>query len=163
MSKRNSVQRAFDAFGKAHFQEKRSGTWVREANGVKQTFNLQRSHYSLSYYLNLRFDFTAAVPSEMAHDEDDLDVPFYIEGRGEDFFNEDDSSRLRNLLNIEDYPLEEEHREHELLAFLGAKLRPVLSDLHSLDGIATCHRTGVFHAFLVSRSARRVLVASAPE
>jgi hypothetical protein len=163
MSKRNSVQRAFDAFGKAHFQEKRSGTWVRKINGVEQTFNLQRSQYSLSYYLNVQFDFTAAVRPEMAHDENDLDVPFYIEGRAERFFNEDDSSRLRNLLNIEDYPLEEEHREHELLAFLGAKLQPVLSDLDSLDGIKTYHRTGIFGAFLISRSARRVLVASAPE
>jgi len=55
VSKRNSVQRAFDAFGKAHFQEKRSGTWVRKINGVEQTFNLQRSQYSLSYYLNVQF------------------------------------------------------------------------------------------------------------
>ena len=83
--------------------------------------------------------------------------------RAERFFNEDDSSRLRNLLNIEDYPLEEEHREHELLAFLGAKLQPAPSDLDSLDGIQTYHRTRVFRTFLVSRSARRVLLASAPE
>jgi len=163
MSKRNSVQRAYDAFGKAHFQEKRAGTWIRKTNGVEQTVNLQKSQYSLSYYLNVRFDFTDAVPTEMAHDESDLDVPFYIEGRAERFFEEEDSSQLRNLLNIEDYPLEEEHREHELLAFLGAKLQPVLSDLDSLDGIQTYHRTGVFRAFLISRSACRVLLASAPE
>ena len=134
-----------------------------KTGGVAQTFNLQRSEYSLSYYLNVQVDFTAAVSPEMAHDEDDLDVPFYIEGRAERFFNEDDSSQLRDLLNVEAYPLEEEHREHELLAFLGAKLQPVLSDLDSLDGIQTYYRTGVFRAFLVSRSARRVLLASAPE
>ena len=163
MSKRNSVQRAFDAFGKAHFQEKRAGTWIRKNDGVEQTFNLQKSQYSLSYYLNVQFDFTAVVPPEMAHDETDLGLPFYIEGRVEGFLSQEDSSRLVNLLDIEDYPLEEEHRERELLALLGAKLQPVLSDLNSLDGIQAYHRAGVFRAFLVTRSARRVLLASAPE
>ena len=163
VSKRNSVQRAFDAFGKAHFQEKRSGTWVRKINGVEQTFNLQRSQYSLSYYLNVQFDFTAAVPPEMVHDESDLGVPFYIEGRAEGFLSEDDTSRLRNLLDIENYFLEEEHREHELLEFLEAKLQPVLSDLGSFDGIQAYHRADIFRAFLTTRSARRVLLASAPE
>lgn len=43
------------------------------------------------------------------------------------------------------------------------RARPVLSDLDALDGIQTYHRTGVFRAFLVSRSARRVLLASASE
>ncbi len=163
MSKRNSVQRAFDAFGKAHFQEKRSGTWIRETNGVQQTFNLQKSQYSLSYYLNVEFDFTAAVPPEMSHDESDLGIRFYIEGRAEGFLSKDDTSRLRDLLDIEDYQLEEEHREHELLAFLEAKLTPVLRDLDSLDGIQAYDRADVFRAFLTTRSARRVLLASAPE
>lgn len=163
MSPRNSIQRAFDAFGKAHFQSKRAGTWFRRINGVEQTFNLQKSQYSLLYYLNVKFDFTAAVPPEIAHDENDLDVPFYVDGRAEQFFNNEDATRLSNLLNIDDYPLEEEHREHEFLALLEAKLQPVFNDLDSLHGIQEYHRSDVFRGFGISRSARRVLMTLAPE
>jgi hypothetical protein len=37
-----------------------------------------------------------------------------------------------------------------------------LSDLASLDGIEACYRAGVFRAFGVSRSARRLLLTAAP-
>jgi hypothetical protein len=61
VSSRNSVQRAFDAFGKAHFREKRSGTWRRHAGDIEQSLNLQKSQYSLRYYLNVELALDASL------------------------------------------------------------------------------------------------------
>jgi hypothetical protein len=57
---RNAVQRAFDAYGKSVFAEKRSGTWRRRVGEVEQSLNLQKSQYSLRYYLNIEL----ALPDE---------------------------------------------------------------------------------------------------
>ena len=118
VSSRNSVQRAFDAFGKAHFQAKESGTWHREIEGILQSFNLQKSQYRLSYYLNVKLDLTGAVPVELAEDERDLGVRFYIEGRAEGLMPDASGKTLLDLLNIDGTTTTDEHREHQLLDLL---------------------------------------------
>jgi hypothetical protein len=45
VSRRNAVQRGFDAFGKAHFREKRSGVSQRTNNQIEQAMDLQKSQY----------------------------------------------------------------------------------------------------------------------
>jgi hypothetical protein len=153
------VQRAFDEFGERHFDAKRSGTWRRLRNGVEVAFNLQKSQYSLAYYLNLDLDFTAAVPTDLAQDENDLGYPFQIDGRVDDFLRWEDTQQLRMLLDIEQYAMPEEHREHELLEFLEGHLCPVLDELQSLEGLVAFERSATWERFMVTRSARRVLTA----
>ncbi len=153
------MQRAFDAFGKAHFQAKESGTWHREIEGILQSFNLQKSQYRLSYYLNVKLDLTGAVPVELAEDERDLGVRFYIEGRAEGLMPDASGKTLLDLLNIDGTTTTDEHREHQLLDLLERQLAPTLDDLSSLVGIKGYYDRSAFRLFLVSRSARRVLDA----
>jgi hypothetical protein len=56
---RNIVQRTFDICGASHFTEKRSGTWRRKFGEVEQSLNLQKSQYSLRYYVNVELAFPA--------------------------------------------------------------------------------------------------------
>jgi hypothetical protein len=158
MSKRNSVQRAFDAFGRNHFREKRSGWWCRESHGVEQKLNLQKSQYSLRYYLNLAIAFDGAVPPHLAEHEDDLGIGKYLEGRVEGLLPEAIDEELRQLLDIDDFPLAEEQREHRLLNLLEQHAKPLLDGLYSLEGLHAAYRENdLDHRVLLTGSGRRVL------
>lgn len=87
MANRNAVQRAFDTFGKIHFRVKKSGWWVRSANGVEQRLNLQKSQHARRYYVNFSLDLTAAVPEHLRYEESDRGQAFVIDERIDDFFS----------------------------------------------------------------------------
>jgi hypothetical protein len=120
--------------------------------------NLQKSPYSLSYYLNVAFDFSASVPAELAYHDEDLGVRFYFEGRAEDLMmSPAEGKELEDLLSIDKIALSEEHREHQLVDLLENRLAPALRDLSSLQGIKEYDERKILANFIVSRSARRVL------
>jgi len=52
-AERNEVQVEFDAFGKAAEMTKHSGSWYRTGDDVITVLNLQKSQYSLRYYVNV--------------------------------------------------------------------------------------------------------------
>jgi hypothetical protein len=159
MSRRNSVHRAYDAFGKRHFTEKRSGSWFLIRNGVEQTLNLQKSQYGLRYYLNVLVDFGAVVPPELSADASDSEYPCAIKGRVEDLLADPDGERLDRLLDVDGFPMPEERREHELLGFLEEKLAPRLGLLSSLEAVVEYDQQGAWRNFGVYGPARRVLDA----
>jgi len=142
VSGRNSVQRAFDAFGKALFREKRSGTWRRQAGVVEQLLNLQKSQYSLRYYLNVELAFAAE------------DGTGRVVGRAEHLLSPPDAEQLQALLDIDGVEMAEEHREHQLLALLD-QLTPILDELTSVEAMTAHDRHGTFKAMGVTGPARR--------
>jgi hypothetical protein len=85
---RNAVQRAFDAYGKAAFHQKRSGTWHRQAGAVEQSLNLQKSQHSLRYYLNV--DLAFATEGGRGR----------IVGRAERLLSPSDRAQLDALLDV---------------------------------------------------------------
>jgi hypothetical protein len=99
---------------------------------------LQRSQHSVSYYLNVEFAFRNAA-GEVAE----------IHGRAERLLTAQDADRLRELLDIEGVAIEEEHREHELLALL-QQLVPVLDGLSSMEATAHFFYSGGFKQMLVN-------------
>lgn len=138
------MQRAFDAYGKSAFAEKRSGTWRRRIGEVEQSLNLQKSQYSLRYYLNLEF----ALPDE--------DVSAYIRGRAGALLADADRARLEELLNLDAQEIAEEQREAELLDLLGS-LTPLLDEFASVTDLATHDRRGTFKAMGITGPARAAM------
>ena len=133
---------------------------VEPSDGVEQKLNLQKSQYSLRYYLNIEIAFDAAVPPHLATHEDDLGVGKYLQGRVEGLLREPIDEELAQLLDIEDFPLVEEQREHRLLALLELHVTPLLAGLYSLQGLVVAYRCDdLDHRVLLSRSGRRVLDA----
>ena len=144
MASRNAVQRAIDAYGRARFEEKRSGSWVRQSGVIEQTLNLQKSQYSVRYYLNVEFAFGAG------------DERGGIMGRAEDLLEDADAERLEALLDIDDNPMEDEHREHELALVL-ERLTPLFADLSSVEAVASHDRRGTFRSMGVTGPARAAI------
>ena len=144
MASRNAVQRTFDAYGKSEFAEKRSGTWRRRVGEVEQSLNLQKSQYSLRYYLNVEL----ALPDE--------DPRAYIRGRAGALLAEADRARLEALLDLDGRVIPEEQREAELLGLLGS-LTPVLNEFTSVADLAAHDRRRTFNAMGVTGPARAAM------
>ena len=141
MASRNAVQRAFDAFGRANFREKRSGTWHRQIGHVEQSLNLQKSQHAQRYYLNVELAF----PADGATGR--------VRGRAESLLSPVDSTALQALMDIDGVEMAEEHREHQLLALLD-RLRPTLDELSSVEAMTAYDRRGIFKSMLVTGPAR---------
>jgi hypothetical protein len=148
VSSRNAVQRAFDAYGKANFAEKKSGTWRRQRGEVAQSLNLQKSQYSLRYYLNVKL---VLLPGG----ED-----AGIEGRAGSLLDVEDEERLERLLDIDGSEIAEDHRAAELLSVLD-RLTPVLDKFDSVEAVATAERRGAL-AHMGVRGAARALLDATP-
>jgi hypothetical protein len=138
---RNAVHRAFDAFGKSRFREKRSGTWRRDVGAVEQSVNLQKSQYSLRYYLNVELAFTTEMGTGR------------VVGRAEGLLSPADASQLEALLDVERTKMEEEHREHQLIEVLD-RLAALLDELSSVQAMAAHDRQGMFDSMGVTAPAR---------
>jgi len=138
---RNAAHRAFDAFGKLRFREKRSGTWKREVGAVDQSINLQKSQYSLRYYLNIELAFA----TERGRGR--------IVGRAESLLSSADAAQLGALLDVHGTKMEGEHREHQLVEILN-RLMPLLDELSSVQAMAAHDRRGTFQSMGVTDPAR---------
>lgn len=144
MPSRNAVQRAFDAYGKASFAEKTAGWWRRVCGEIAQSLNLQKSQYSLRYYLNVKL---VLLPGGEGAG---------IEGRAERLLDAEDADRLQRLLDIEGWQMTEEHREAKLLELLD-HLTPVLDKLDSVEAVATAERHGALSHMGIRGPARALL------
>lgn len=138
------MQRAFDAYGLSVFGEKRSGTWERRVGQVQQSLNLQKSHHSLRYYLNVEL----ALPDE--------DPRACIKGRAGALMAEPARERLDALLNLDEYEMSAEHREAELLDLLRS-LTPLLDEFASVADLAAHDRRGTFNSMGITGPARSAI------
>jgi hypothetical protein len=142
MSERNLVQQLIDDFGKSHGFEKKHGTWYRRSAETTAILNLQKSQYSLRYYLNTGWWFVAISDEKfpkwhLAHIQDRVEglVPT-------------PEARLHDLLNLE-VPIADYVRSTELTALLEDELDPVFAKFSTLEawrtpqGEAIMRRSGV--------------------
>ena len=141
MASRNIVQRSFDACGESHFTQKRSGTWRRKLGEVEQSLKLQKSQYSLLYYVNVELAFPAEAEGA------------YIRGRAGSLLSPEDAKRLATLLDLDGHPMPDEHRETQLRALFD-RLASMLDDLASLEAVAAKDADGGFKAMGVTGPAR---------
>lgn len=141
IAERNVVQRAFDAFGKSRFEAKRSGTWTRRIGEVEQSLNLQKSQYSLRYYVNVALAFDTHAGRGR------------IVGRAESLLPTAQGDHLQALLDIDGSEIEDERREHELLRVLDL-LMPTLDELRSVEALTAHDKRGTFKAMGVTGPAR---------
>jgi hypothetical protein len=141
VASRNIVQRSFDACGKSHFTQKRSGAWRRKLSEVEQSLNLQKSQYSLLYYVNVELAFPAEAEGA------------YIRGRAGSLLSSEDAERLATLLNLDGHPMPDEHREAQLRALFD-RLVSMLDDLASIEAVAAKDADGGFTAMGVTGPAR---------
>jgi hypothetical protein len=71
---------------------------------VEQSVNLQKSQYSLRYYLNVELTFATEAGTGR------------VVGRAESLLSPAEASQLETLLDVDGTEMEEEHREHQLVA-----------------------------------------------
>lgn len=137
MSERNSVQQAFDRFGKGAGFEKKSGSWYRRSHEVVSISNLQKSQYGPQYYLNQGFwlrqlDDQRFPKSHQAH----------IVTRVEDLVP-DAEQRIRQLLDLE-VGMPDQERSDELVTLLSERLLPLIERGDSIAGLRSMVADGTF-------------------
>jgi hypothetical protein len=141
VASRNIVQRSFDACGKSHFTQKRSGTWRRKLGEVEQSLNLQKSQYSLLYYVNVELEFPAEAEGA------------YIRGRAGSLLDSEDAERLATLLDLDRCPMSDEDRKAQLRVLFD-QLVSTLDVLASIEAVAAKDADGWFKAMGVTGPAR---------
>lgn len=145
---RNEVQVEFDEFGKAAGMTKHSGSWYRTADDVITVLNLQRSQYSLGYYVNagwwLRTLGEAKFPKE-----NQLHVRIRL-----DALVPDRAEEVKALLDLEQSV---ENRAERLRELLRSELLPILETADSVEGLRALRRENRLKAAAVRGSAMPLL------
>lgn len=155
MSERNAVQQAHDGWGRASGFEKKSGSWYLMTDEVISVSNLQKSQYSVRYYLNQAF-WLRQLGEEERYPKDNKG---HIRLRVGSLLGED-SARLDQLLDME-IPMADDDRIAELTAILDGKLVPVIERGRSLAGLRALLDEGVFKAAGIRGPAQQLLAAIA--
>jgi hypothetical protein len=150
MAERNSIQLAFDAFGKRAGMQKQSGTWYRSADDVTQAMNLQKSQYGPSYYINVGWWLRALGDVKFPKDNQ-----WHI-GIRLDSLAANRAEELKVLLDL-DSGLGETERGQRLHDLLDSELRPVLDRTLSVDGLRALRGEGRLKAAAVRGPAIPIL------
>lgn len=156
MSSRNAVHRAFDAFGKGMGMEKKSGSWYHRGEDVVGVVNLQKSQYSLSYYVNVGFWMTD-LGEERYPKCDACHVSMRLGG-----LIPSARRRIDELFDFE-YLLADESREAEIRALFDGELRPLLDRSSAIAGLRGLYRQGRLAQSLITLGARAHLEAGGSE
>lgn len=154
MSDRNSIQRAYDEWGRASGFEKKSGSWYRLGDEVISVSNLQKSQYGPSYYFNQAFWLR-----QLGEERYPQHNKCHIRLRLGSLLGES-SARLDQLLNL-DYPMADTDRGEELTGILNGRLLPVIERGSSLAGLRSLLDEGAFKAAGIRGPAQQLLAAPA--
>lgn len=156
MSERNIVQTTFDAFGKSLGGVKRSGSWYTTGADAVVVMDLQKSQYSVRYFINLGIWFLGVGASDWPK------VPnCHVETRLTRITaNAEEKDYVDRLLDME-FPLADEERNQKLLARF-SRIEPVLVASLTLDGLINGAGRELLDASLVSRDGQTYLDANAP-
>jgi len=130
-AERNEVQVEFDAFGKAAGMTKHSGSWYRTSDHVITVLNLQKSQYSLSYYVNVGWWLRALGDAKFPK-EQELHVRIRL-----DALLPDRAEEVETLLDLK-RPVE--NRSKRLRELLQSELRPILEHADSVAGLRALRR-----------------------
>jgi hypothetical protein len=128
---RNEAQIEFDAFGKTAGMTKHSGSWYRACNDVIIVLGLQKSQYSLSYYVNVGWWLLPLGDAKFPK-EHELHVRIRL-----DALLPDRADEAKALLDLE-RPIE--NRSERLRELLESGLRPTLEQTNSVEGLRVLRR-----------------------
>lgn len=132
-AERNEVQVEFDAFGQAAEMTKQAGSWYRCSDGVVTVLNLQKSQYSLRYYVNVGWWLRPLGDAKFPK-EHELHVRIRL-----DALLPDRAEEVKALLNLE-RPIED--RSDRLRELIQSELRPILERTDSVEGLRALRREG---------------------
>ena len=150
MSERNVIQRTFDEFGASIEMIKRSGSWYRSSESVITVFNLQKSQYSRKYYINVGFWLLGAAAAQFPKVH-----TCHVNARLDELLP-DETKEIEALLDLE-YPIGDDLRAERLRALLDARLKPLLDQGGSIDGLKDLNQAGAFRAAGVMGVAQQLL------
>jgi hypothetical protein len=139
-AERDEVRDEFDAFGKAAGMTKHSGSWYRISDDMITVLNLQKSQYSLSYYVNVGWWLRALGDAKFPK-EHELHVRIRL-----DALLPNRAEEVKALLDME-RPVE--NRSEGLQELLQSELRPILENTDSVDGLRVLRRASALKAAAV--------------
>jgi hypothetical protein len=154
VSKRNVIQEAFDAWGRACSFRKRSGSWYNHADDVISVTNLQRSQYGSVYYINQGFWLPSLGEVDFPKDHQ-----CHIRARLGGLLDKG-ADRLEQLLNL-DHSMTESDRAVELTEVLNNDLFPVIRRAQTISGLRAMLSEGRFRAAGIRGPAQELLAATA--
>jgi len=150
MSERNSVQLAFDRFGKEAGFEKKSGSWYGRTDEVISVSNLQKSQYGPQYYFNQAF-WLRQLGDERFPKQNKCHIRARL---GSLLPNE--SGRIEQLLDL-DHEMPDEVRTGELVGLLKECLLPLIEQGSSVAGLRAMLDSGAFKAAGIRGPAQELL------
>jgi len=132
---------------------KQRRTWHREAQGVLQVVNLQKSSWGASFYLNLAF-----VPEGMSVEgmprPKEYKCPIRIRL---DSAYPDKEALIERLLNLEDVALSDEQRTAGIEKMFHDMVLPFMDRLQTVDDLKRAIEGGTFRNASVILDARKHL------
>lgn len=153
VSRRDSVQQAFDSFGKTLGLEKRSGSWYGGGENTITVSSLQRSDDGPSYYVNQAFWL-----KQLGDERYPKEWRCHVRARLSSIVSSDVESTVARLLDL-DSEMPDEHREAELLDLLLTHLRPVINRGRSIDGLREMIADGTLRGVAIRGPAQPILGA----
>jgi len=154
MSERNVVQTTFDEFGKAAGMRKKSGSWLHRSDETVFVLNLQKSNYSVRYYVNVAV-WLLALGENDAPKENKCQV----RTRLDDLVGQSREARLTELLDM-GTQIDDDVRREELLAVFEEHVRPVMDAAQTLDGLRSKAGQALITRSLVTGAGEQVLAGS---
>jgi hypothetical protein len=127
----------FDRFGAELGMEKHSGSWYSPKQEVRTVLNLQKSQYGPRYYFNVGF-YLDVMPDVRYPKEEDCQIRVRLDSLFPDL-RED----LNALLDL-GTDIDDAHRTSRLTDILISRLRPLLEDASTLNGLRALNAKGVF-------------------
>jgi hypothetical protein len=151
MSERNVIQMTFDEFGRASGGSKKSGSWYVRSPETIVVLNLQKSNYSVSYFVNVAVWLNALGDADAPKENK---CP--VRTRLNELLPDSLDQRVDKLLDL-DYPMDDESRRGELGSLLQEHLLPVVKAAASLEGLMAGAGRHLVERSLVTGSAQRLL------
>lgn len=154
MAERNAVKDEFHTFVVESGMSKHGGSWYRPSDSVIAVLNLQKSQYSLSYYVNLAF-WLRALGDTQFPPENKCHVRMRM-----DQIIPDRSREISSLLDLTNEIPDRERKLHDAFREV---LKPLLDHGSALEGLRQLAVEGVLERAFVLNEARALLARSVAE
>ncbi|MCH9655828.1 MAG: DUF4304 domain-containing protein [Planctomycetes bacterium] len=114
---------------KAHGFLRKGSNWYLSCEEVVVVVNLQKSNYSALYFLNLGFWLQQVEQMQYPRSEQ-----CHIHNRASSLYP-DGNPRIADLLNVDEFPYDEDQRITEIQQFISVKLIPLLLKGSTVSGL----------------------------
>lgn len=153
MRERNVVQTTFDEFGKAAGMRKQSASWLQRSDETVFVLNLQRSNYSVRYYVNVAV-WLLALGENDAPKENNC----HVRTRLDDLVGHSQEARLTELLDM-GAQIDDHVRRLELLSVFEVHVRPMMHAAQTLNGLRSEVGQALITRSLVTGAAEQLLAS----